>query len=579
MTGTTTGASDDIDESAEVACWLSDDAAEHVYQFTLSEGMALQIDTEGSAYDTKLAIVSPCATGAELCLFNDDFDLEGEDLFSHLPCTTFEGGTTYSLIVTGYGGRTGDYQLNIDQCAICGNGVLEAGEDCESGPCCDDCEFRPLSYMCQNNVEADYSCPWGTSCGADVGVRYRDQYCSGSSASCDGSYGSWESWAVADACTVEEVCDDGDSTCNDSRPCHDDYCTSGSCCNTGTQTMRPSSYVCQNNAEADYGCPWGTGCGADVGVRYRDQYCSGSSDSCDGAFGSWESWETADICTEDEVCADSDSSCKFDDRCIEPDLEPSDDLDAGTIDLGPDVVDAAQDGDVVDLSADSPVDAEAGEGTCDDPIRIDPTDETLTGDLTDVADNLEGSCGGSGGDRVFEFTVSTEVVFSAEASGFDTILYIRTACNDEDSELACNDDNAPPGGSGSRVDASLDPGTYYLVLDSNDEEAGFYSLRVSFESLGTPDAETSDAGDDSDDSTQEPSLSDLDDIPGAENPSITLGAGTEGGSSGCGCTVQAATQRGLSTPWFLIGLLLTVPVLRRRRPDLGDARDRARKCQ
>ncbi len=87
------------------------------------------------------------------------------------------------------------------------------GCECTSGPCCDDCVYQGMEHVCEPDAASEYGCPTGTSCGADVGVRYRDRMCSGSSASCEGSLGSWKSWETADFCGVSEYCYPGVGTC------------------------------------------------------------------------------------------------------------------------------------------------------------------------------------------------------------------------------------------------------------------------------------------------------------------------------------------------------------------------------
>jgi hypothetical protein len=104
--------------------------------------------------------------------------------------------------------------------------------ECTSGPCCDGCNYRSSTYVCDTWTETDYGCPWGTDCGDDVGVRTRTnkRYCSGTSASCNGtvSYGSWSSWSVADNCSSDEKCADNDPTCNyDSRCAVTEYLNCG----------------------------------------------------------------------------------------------------------------------------------------------------------------------------------------------------------------------------------------------------------------------------------------------------------------------------------------------------------------
>ncbi len=188
--------------------------------------------------------------------------------------------------------------------------------DCTSGDCCSDgCHYDTTSHACSTWTETDYSCPWGTSCGADVGRRTRTdtKYCSGSNASCTGStsYGSWSSYSVFDNCASTETCADNDSSCNYTASC-DCECSSGACCSDGCH-YDTTSHACSTWTETDYSCPWGTSCGADVGRRTRTdtKYCSGSNASCTGStsYGSWSSYSVFDNCASTETCADNDSSC------------------------------------------------------------------------------------------------------------------------------------------------------------------------------------------------------------------------------------------------------------------------------
>jgi len=85
-------------------------------------------------------------------------------------------------------------------------------------------------------------------------------------------------------------------------------CTSGLCCDSDGN-YKPSSYKCQENANIDYGCPWGTSYGQDVGVNYGDKYCSGSSENCDGSL-VWGGWEVNASCGPKEVCFDDNPNCQ-----------------------------------------------------------------------------------------------------------------------------------------------------------------------------------------------------------------------------------------------------------------------------
>jgi hypothetical protein len=194
--------------------------------------------------------------------------------------------------------------------------------DCTSGACCDGCNYRPSSYVCDSTYQTDYGCPWGTGCGDDVGVRYKTRKCSGSSSSCNGTISAWGSYSTYDNCASTETCTNNDSSCNYTPSCNCD-CTSGACCDGCN--YRPSSYVCDSTYQTDYGCPWGTGCGDDVGVRYKTRKCSGSSSSCNGTISAWGSYSTYDNCASTETCTNNDSSCNYTPSCDTP-PNPSDDI-------------------------------------------------------------------------------------------------------------------------------------------------------------------------------------------------------------------------------------------------------------
>ena len=134
LSGSTSGANDSIDEPIAVACWGgADGGPEHVYSFSLAADASLQIDLEGSDFDTTLAVVSGCPDGDSFCAYNDD----GSGLASSLDCQLYPAGD-YSVIVSGYDlSDIGDYVLNIDECegatADCGDGSLDPGEECDDG--------------------------------------------------------------------------------------------------------------------------------------------------------------------------------------------------------------------------------------------------------------------------------------------------------------------------------------------------------------------------------------------------------------------------------------------------------------
>jgi hypothetical protein len=69
---------------------------------------------------------------------------------------------------------------------------------------------------------------------------------------------------------------------------------------------------------------------------------------------------------------------------------------------------------------------------------------------------------------------------TASVTGFDTVLHLREVCDDPGSELACNDDNTPPGGLGSLISETLPSGEYFLIVDGYSSHSGAYQLTIEF---------------------------------------------------------------------------------------------------
>ncbi len=133
-----------------------------------------------------------------------------------------------------------------------------------------------------------------------------------------------------------------------------------------------------------------------------------------------------------------------------------------------------------------------GEGTCADPMTIEagtPSEGTTQGGQSAMA----GSCAsGDAPERVYRVTVEERVQLSAVVqSGYDAALYLLRTCGQPQTELSCNDD--APDTTRSAIEATLEPGDYYLVVDGYGSEAGAYELMVSFSPLQSVDAVCDDA--------------------------------------------------------------------------------------
>jgi len=78
-------------------------------------------------------------------------------------------------------------------------------------------------------------------------------------------------------------------------------CVEGPCCDTQNKSFRPNSYKCQEQANSEYGCPWGYTPGSNVAIRYQSRYCSGKSADCNGSL-KWGEWLVYTDCPESEAC-------------------------------------------------------------------------------------------------------------------------------------------------------------------------------------------------------------------------------------------------------------------------------------
>jgi len=132
--------------------------------------------------------------------------------------------------------------------------------------------------------------------------------------------------------------------------------------------------------------------------------------------------------------------------------------------------------------------------TCDDAAEWDgsaPISGTLAG-TTAVGDP---SCtsGGSGPEAVYAFDPATSGDWCIEVTSgdLDTVLYVQTACGDDDSEVACDDDGGAGVLSELVVTTSGDP-LYVFVDGYGADDVGAYTLTATLGGCPEPpDTETS----------------------------------------------------------------------------------------
>lgn len=135
-----------------------------------------------------------------------------------------------------------------------------------------------------------------------------------------------------------------------------------------------------------------------------------------------------------------------------------------------------------------------GAGTCANPHEL-TLGASISGDTTGGAHAMGGSCiqNNTAPEHVYRFEVTERSRIEATLqSAYDGALVLMQTCGGR--ELACNDD-FEGSTSASRVSATLDPGTYFLVVDGYSSSAGAYELIVQRSELRAPQAVCNDATD------------------------------------------------------------------------------------
>lgn len=124
--------------------------------------------------------------------------------------------------------------------------------------------------------------------------------------------------------------------------------------------------------------------------------------------------------------------------------------------------------------------------TCNGVVPIALTLPTVVTGASMANESLEQSpiCGGQGQETAYRFTLTQPAIIVAttefDDTTLDTVLYLRRACSDASSEIACNDDiDSAADVDRSRIEVNIDAGMYFLLVDaSNIDSAGEYRLQV-----------------------------------------------------------------------------------------------------
>ena len=187
-TGTTSGYADDYDPPNDLDdCPYNPSAANDVvYQYTPTENMQIEIDLCDSGYDTKVFVYeAACTDPPARC----DDDGCGSTYRSILTGVELTAGVTYYIVIDGYSGDAGTYDMTITRyipptgaCCVDGEcvatntesectalgGAWVAGEDCDAGFICPVIDCPGDSLFAQAPYSPDGAWTFGNS-EADTG--------------------------------------------------------------------------------------------------------------------------------------------------------------------------------------------------------------------------------------------------------------------------------------------------------------------------------------------------------------------------------------------------------------------------
>ena len=105
---TVSGSTSSATNSFTPSCSPSSTAPEHTWSFTAPTSKQYQIDTEGSSYDTVLHVLGGACSGSTLAC-DDDAGSGNASLVSLF----LNAGQTVTIVVDGFGGGSGSYQLHV----------------------------------------------------------------------------------------------------------------------------------------------------------------------------------------------------------------------------------------------------------------------------------------------------------------------------------------------------------------------------------------------------------------------------------------------------------------------------------
>ncbi|MCA9537823.1 MAG: hypothetical protein KC620_02980, partial [Myxococcales bacterium] len=456
------------------------------------------VSTQGSAYDTVLHIrADNCADpAAEVACADDSADLTGELRTSAITLNA-DPAVVYFIFVDGFGANSsGDFTLTVTDgaCQAAPECVQDAdcfaGEVCLDGQCvvppeCVDDADCAAGELCigggcvVGNCRDDADCLPGELC-IDNGCLQPPE-----AGTCDAP-APYQVGTVVTGSTTGGVNLISDATCGGGGAGPD---------SVYAFTARGDGPVCLSLAGSSYDTvlsvrvdPCGDAaseaiCNDDaVGLQSRLELAATAGttyyvvvDGFGGANGDYRLSSSAGTCAaapppqcDDNTDCFGDGEVCVDGACVQaPDCLQDADCADGVCVAGA-CVECRADGDCApgDVCREGAcVPPPVLAGTCAQPTPI-PGPGVFNGS-TDGAESLNGaSCAGGAGSPEAVFVLNGNgqpFCLSLEGSDYDTALFVRTACGDQNSEVICNDDNGG-GGLWSRLTLNTAANTPYFVF-------------------------------------------------------------------------------------------------------------------
>jgi len=411
-------------DSLDGACGPADDGPEQVFEFTLEVNARIEINSDGSSFDTVVHVTDACPGGRELACDDD-----GGDGLQSLVAFDAIAGTTYFVVVNGYDDADiGDIVVNFAGVEICvgddecpGDQICAAGV-CVEPPCMADADC-PEGQICRVGA---CEVPPPPLCGGALDMPAFGDYLgnnAGAPDQIDGSCGAFDEGS-------ETV-----FTFQLDEPADVVLDTSGVAFDTVLSVWRD----CDG---ADLFCDDDGGDGTASRIEFRS-----------------EPGVRYYVVAEAYGIGEGDIPLSFTGEIFVP-PEPLP------------ICDAACAGACVNAICTDPVPA-----ACEGATLADAVPGDWDGNTAALVNQHDGTCANTGDapDDILVIVMPEDSVVTASTagSGFDTVLYVLEACG---VEVACNDDNV---GLQSSVTFDADRGVpYYIVVDGYDGNSGAFALSV-----------------------------------------------------------------------------------------------------